>query len=432
MDSTRTSGRNPSGEQTANFEALLAEMSTTFRHVTVDQLDGEIDGWLRRLALALGIDRSAVAEFDVSREVLSVRHQWAREGLTPTSLHAEVRQFAPWLAEKILADELVSISRLDELPRDAALDVKYARRTGLQSNFTVPLKVGGRIVGAAGFGTIFSQRQWSHETVRHLKLVAEVFCNALERKRAASEIRDLREEIERMSRVMTMTEVTAALAHELNQPLGAILNYAQAARRFLSAKTPNLREVRKALDQIVSADARAVDVIHNIRTLFQRGEPTMSPIDLPEVLLVVEHIMSPEARRRKISLSIEVPPSLPDVIGQRTQLVQVLVNLVVNAFDSISEAEAGRREVIISAARHEDDVHVSVCDSGKGIDPEILPNLFRAFTTTKPNGIGMGLAIARSIIEKHGGRLWADQNPDRGATVKLSLPSARSGKRRPS
>lgn len=175
----------------------------------------------------------------------------------------------------------------------------------------------------------------------------------------------------------------------------------------------------------MSANGRAVEVIHNVRTLFQRGEPAMSLVGLREVLLDVEHIMSPEAKRRKISLALELPPALPDIAGERTQLVQVLINLVVNAFDSISEAGAGPREVTISAATHApDEVHVAVCDSGKGIDQEILPNLFRAFTTTKPNGIGMGLTIARSIIEKHGGRLWANQNPDRGATMKFSLPAA--------
>jgi signal transduction histidine kinase len=417
------SARSSNGSQPADFESMLAELSSTFIRISGHQVDGEIDRWLRNIVLALNLDRSTVGEFDASRGILNMTHQWAREGVRPNPLQVEVHQFMPWLAQKILADELVVISRLEELPPEAAADVKYARLAGLKSNVTVPLKVGGQIVGGIGFATFFTERQWPDKTLRRLKLVAEMFGNALERKRATSEISDLKDEVSRMSRVLTMTEMAAALAHELNQPLGAILNNAQAARRFLAAKTPDLSEVKSALDQIVFDNGRAVDVIRNVRALFQPGKPTMALISPRDILLDVERIVSSDAARRNISLRLELPASLPDVIGERTQLIQVLINLIVNAFESISETTEGPHEVVISAAQHEpDQISVSVRDSGKGIEQGILPNLFRAFTTTKPNGTGMGLAISRSIIEKHGGRLWASQNLDRGATLEFSLP----------
>ncbi len=149
----------------------------------------------------------------------------------------------------------------------------------------------------------------------------------------------------------------------------------------------------------------------------------MSPLDLRRILLDVERILRPEARSKRISLRLDLPSSLPAVVGNRTQLVEVLMNLALNAFDSICEDSAGPREMEMRARRSEmGHVQIAVRDSGKGIAPEIMPRLFDAFFTTKPKGMGIGLAIVRSIVENHGGRLWATRNPDRGATLEFELP----------
>jgi C4-dicarboxylate-specific signal transduction histidine kinase len=278
------------------------------------------------------------------------------------------------------------------------------------------------VVGALLFGAVRFEKHWSELEVQRLKLVAEIFGNGFERKRAQAEMGRLAEELRQASQVMTMGELTASLAHDLNQPLGAILNNAKAARRLLSAKTPDLIEIDAALDDILRDDARAVDIVKNVRAMFQRGEAKRAPVDVRQLIVEVARIVNSDARMKEISWSLELPDSLPRVQADKTHLTQAVLNLVVNAFDSVCDG-AGPREVVLRADQEgPDQVHVSVRDSGKGIDPTAIPNLCEAFYTTKPRGMSLGLTIVRSIIENHGGRIWATRNPVRGATLEFVLP----------
>ncbi len=267
-------------------------------------------------------------------------------------------------------------------------------------------------------------------SLRNAHLYADLRQENRDRRKAEEELRQssdalnhLQEEVRRASRASMMGELTASLAHELNQPLGAILSNAQAARRLLAGKKPNVPDASAALDDVIRDDTRAADIIRNIRGLFQRDKMEMSPLDLRQILLDVETLLRSDGSTKKISFRLDLPPSLPAVVGNRTHLIEVLINLVSNAFDSVRESADGPREVEVCARQRETErVHIAVRDSGMGIDPEIMPRLFDAFFTTKPKGMGMGLAIVRSIIENHGGRLWAIRNPDRGATLEFELP----------
>jgi signal transduction histidine kinase len=267
--------------------------------------------------------------------------------------------------------------------------------------------------------------------LRNALLYADLQQENRERRKAQEELRQstaelsrLQDEMRQASRAMMMGELTASLAHEVNQPLAAILNNAQAASRFLAANKPNLRDVKECLDDIIRDNARAVETIKNVRALFQRDEVEMSSVDLLRLVRDVERIVRLDAEAKNISVRLALPSSLPAIVGNRTQLIQALVNLILNAFDAICQNGEGLREVHLGVTQREPgSVHVEVRDSGVGIDPAIMPLLFDAFFTTKPKGMGMGLAIVRSIIENHGGRLWATRNPDRGATLEFSLPA---------
>jgi two-component system, LuxR family, sensor kinase FixL len=239
------------------------------------------------------------------------------------------------------------------------------------------------------------------------------------------EAQQLREELAHFTRVSTISELTASLAHQLNQPLTGILANARAAQRYLAALSPNrnLALLSECLTDIVADDHRASDVIRRLRELLRKSKVPPVSLDLNVLIDGVVELLRSDAIRRDVSITVDLDPALPLVKADRVQLQQVILNLVINAMDAVNERNGSDRIVIVRTARdNEHTVHVAVEDTGSGLEPGTETKVFEAFYTTKSDGMGMGLSIARSIVAAHGGRIWAVNNPMGGATFHVTVP----------
>jgi PAS domain S-box-containing protein len=245
-----------------------------------------------------------------------------------------------------------------------------------------------------------------------------------ERKQAEQALQDMQIKLAHANRVATMGQLAASTAHEVKQPISATVSNAQAALRFLGRQQPDLEEARQALAQIVQDGIRAGDIIDGIRALTKRAASRKERLDINAAIREVIELTRGEAVKNGISVQTDLAEGMQLVEGDRVQLQQVILNLVINAVEAMNATSAGARELLISTRKTEPDaVLVSVRDSGPGLEPATIERLFEAFYTTKPGGLGMGLSICRSIIDAHGGRLWASTNAPRGATFEISLPT---------
>jgi PAS domain S-box-containing protein len=244
-----------------------------------------------------------------------------------------------------------------------------------------------------------------------------------ELKAAEKRLREMEAELARVSRLTTMGELAVAIAHETNQPLSAVATNAEACLNWLDAEPPNFGEVREALRRIVRDGTRAGEVITRIRSLLKKGAPVRSALDIRDVVEETLGFIQADLERNKVRVKTELQANLPKVHADRVQVQQVLLNLLTNAIDALKGVPAAARDLCLRAIRDEPaSVEVTVKDSGAGIDPAEAVHLFDAFFTTKPHGLGMGLAISRSIIEAHSGRLWATPNDGPGASFHFTLP----------
>jgi PAS domain S-box-containing protein len=251
-----------------------------------------------------------------------------------------------------------------------------------------------------------------------------------DRKRAESAAREserryslVQMELAHANRVATMGHLSASIAHEINQPLGAVLSYANAASHWLDAQPPNLEEVRRDLGFIVESGVRAGEVINRIRALVKKAPSRKDRLEINEAILEVTALAKNEIANNHISVQTQLAETLPAIQGDRVQLQQVILNLLINAIEAMSGMSEGPRELLISTAETDPGgVLVAVGDLGPGLAPESVDRLFESFYSTKPGGLGMGLSICRSIIEAHHGRLWATANTPRGAVFQFTLP----------
>jgi PAS domain S-box-containing protein len=245
-----------------------------------------------------------------------------------------------------------------------------------------------------------------------------------EKRRAEEQLRQAQENLARVSRVIAMGELAAAIAHEVNQPLGAVVTNASASLRWLAGQPPNLGEAREAIDRTVRDANRASEVIVKIRALLQKAPPQMEQLDVNIVIREVLTLADNELLRSGIAVQTDLAPDVPNVFGDRVQLQQVLLNLILNGIDAMRTITHRPRELRIKSAKHPDGVLIQVHDSGEGVNPERANHIFDPFFTTKPQGIGIGLSVGRSIVEAHGGRLWFTPGASHGVVFQFTVPKA--------
>src|SRR5215467_11995714 len=252
--------------------------------------------------------------------------------------------------------------------------------------------------------------------------ILEINRDITERKQAEEALRAAQAELAHVARVMTVGELTASIAHEVNQPLSGMVLNANASLRWLAGATPNLDEARAALSRIIRDGNRASDVIAKIRALLRKTDMEKERLDMNDAIREVVALAQGEMRRTGVALRAELQGDLPRVLADRVQLQQVILNLLMNGIEAMTAVTDRSRDLLIRSCQHESDkVLVAVQDSGMGLDPRNMERIFDAFYTTKAQGMGMGLAISRSIVENHGGRLWAVPNDGPGATFQFTL-----------
>jgi len=419
--------------ETATLATLLLRISAALIRTPHHRLGGAIDGAIAEVGDALGADRALVARREPDG---IVQHHLWEHGRRNGSAGPVSSDLLPSILGRLEGGRTLVWESRDEFPLTAWRLQSLTEQ--LESGIVVPLQVGGTRGGMLAVSAR-APRPWSADAVEAAERLAEMVAAALDRianqsavtreqegrRSAEAESRVLREHLAHAGRVSMLGELAASLAHELNQPLTAIYTNVQAAERFLDRKRPALGEALGALHDLGQDCRRAGEVLGRLRQMFRRHETERVPLAVGPLIEHVLRLLYEDAVGRGVDVVLDVPRDLPLVNGDRVQLEQVVMNLLVNAFDAVMGMDRPR-EVTLRAAATDGFLGLSILDTGPGIPPNDLDRIFEPFFTRKPNGMGMGLSICRTIIEAHGGRIGARNGRERGSVFELSLPAVKS------
>jgi C4-dicarboxylate-specific signal transduction histidine kinase len=378
---------------------------------------------------ARAISRYGIAVLSVAAALIISRWPAFHLETAPASLFLCAVMFSAWLGgvgPGLLATALSSLAfnyyfleplysfavKSEELPRFVI--------------FSVSAVVAGALSAAqrSANESLRRARDDLKETVQELQRTNEALqAESRERRHAEETLRQAQADLAHVNRATTMGELTASLAHEVNQPIAAAVTNANTCLRWLTRDHPDVEEAREAAKRIVKDGTRAAEIISRVRLLFKKGTPRRELVDVNEVVREMIVLLRSEATRYNITVRMELAADLPRIVGDRVQLQQVLMNLIVNSVDAMKEVDGVRELALKSQRTEKDEVLVAVNDTGVGLPPQQADQIFNAFFTTKPHGTGMGLRISRSILESHGGRLWAAENFPRGASFCFTLPA---------
>ena len=416
-------------EEAIGFERLASAILASLFVARPGDEAGAIERGLKDIGLFLGVQRASLWERIPERGEFRRTHLWRAAGtpLLPALLDH------PWLSARLISGSVVSFGRYADLPPEAADDLPKIRELGVRSLLAVPFSVSNAVAGALFFASTHEERAWPEGFLPGVRLLAEVFASlharqSAERRKLAAEVEaaQWRERLAHLVRVHTAGEMSAALAHEITQPLGAIENYALAARRRMGEDSPDLARVADLMDKVIGQATRAGDVVTRMRGMVQRHELEPKEIDIARAVRECVDMVKTDCELRDIRIELKPAGALPVVVVDEIHLQQVILNLLRNAMEAVELPHPGvvRLITIEVGLDGADAVSVRVADRGAGIAEGDLERVFESFYSTKPSGLGIGLAICRKLIEAHGGALWASHNPGGGAVFQFTLPVA--------
>jgi len=410
-------------EKRLQFQELISKISTKFIGLTGVEFERVIHDTLAEIGRYFNSDTVRLYRLSLKGDVLKIRNQWRNENLSPPEEMAEIHKMKyPNLAAHYSKGESTVFSKIDDSPQWPEMK-KILKFFGTKAGVGVPLESDSIGVDVFALDKVRSEHVWPKDIVEQSKAVGNVILSAMRRREAEEENSRIQGEYIHIARVAAMGELTASLAHELKQPLTAIRSNAQAAQRFLAHEKPDLDELRDILVDIINDNRRANNVIGRLRTLMRKSDLHITELDTNNVIREVYPLIHSYEILKNISLELELDDRIPLIAGDRVQLQQVILNLILNSSEALTDTDLALRKIIVRTTQKGTlYVTMAIKDNGPGIDEKIMEHLFEPFYTTKQEGLGMGLAICRSIVEEHGGSLRAQNNPNGGATFTFNLP----------
>jgi len=407
-------------ESPMGFAGFVADFMSSLMSASGEEVDRDIRDGLERLAHEAGVERGSFARFSDGAESLTVTHSFGTPAI-PTPREGDLR----WYLDQLRRGQCPVLTRLPgDLPAQASGERQAFRALGIRSHVAVPICRAGRPWGVIGLASSRQPHPWTADDMHRIRVAGEIIVTVVLRQEMEETTRHLRDELTHVARVAALGDLTVAITHELNQPLTAIRANAQATKRLL-AHGVRRDELEEVLDDIAHDSKRAADLIVRLANLFKRRELEKLPVDVNQVVRDFQVIADTETRRAGARLVLRLLPGLPQIMADAVQLQQVLLNLVRNAAEAMAGIAPAAREVqITTVATSPREVTVSVEDSGPTIADTVFERLFSPFYTTKADGLGMGLAISRSIVEAHAGRLWAERRSAGGLLMRFTLPAA--------
>jgi signal transduction histidine kinase len=406
-------------EPRLEFECFVATLTGALTAASAIAVDDCIKNGLECLAEHLQAERSSIARFANDGGLLTVTHSSGASAI-PLSPRGGLR----WYRERLGRGRRLVLSQLpDDLPAGARAEREAFHWLGARSHLAVPLVRAGRTWGVIAVSDLGRYRRWTRREIRRVRLTGEIMLAALLRHEAEATARRRGDELIHVARLATLSDLTVTLTHELNQPLTAIRANAQATQRLLARGAQG--DLDGVLSDIVADATRSADLIQRLGALLRRRHLERSPVDLNQSVRDIHAIARMVAERHGANLVLRLGPDLPIVTGDCVQLQQVLLNLIRNAAEAMAKIEPDSRRVVVETTpTAPNEITVSVIDAGPSIGDQALDRMFAPFYTTKPDGLGMGLAISRAIVEAHGGRLWVERRPEGGLVMRFALPAA--------